>query len=100
MNLKGKKRGLRKALEFDLTDKEKGMKQDEIAKKNNQRKKKKETPHDQSQLSSLRANPSSSVCTPPHPNLQQSGDFSSHQNGEFTLQQGGNIPTQQLQIQQ
>ena len=70
MNLEGKKRGLRKALEFDLTDKEKGMKQDEIAKKNNQRKKKKETPPDQSQLSSLRANPSSSVCTPPHPNLQ------------------------------
>ena len=36
MNLKGKKRGLIKALEFDLTDKEKGMQQDEIAKKNNQ----------------------------------------------------------------
>ena len=31
--LKGKKRGLTKTLEFDITDKEKGMKQDEIAKK-------------------------------------------------------------------
>ena len=76
------------------------MKQDKIAKKITRKKKKKETPPDQSQLSFLRANPSSSVCTPPHPNFQQSGDFSSHQNGEFTLQQGGNIPAQQLQIQQ
>ena len=41
MNLKGKKRGLTKALEFDLTDKEKGMKQDEIAKKITRKKRKK-----------------------------------------------------------
>ena len=32
INLNKKKRGLTKALEFDLTDKEKGMKQDGIAK--------------------------------------------------------------------
>ena len=38
INLKGKKRGLTKALEYDLIDKEKRMKQDEIAKKNNQEK--------------------------------------------------------------
>ena len=38
INLKGKKRGLTKALEYDLIDKEKGMKQDEIAKKNIQEK--------------------------------------------------------------
>ena len=84
VNLEGKKRGLTKALEFDLTDKEKRMNQDEIAKKNSQRKKKKETPPDQPQPSSLRANPSSCVRTPPNPNLQQSVGFASHQNGEFT----------------
>ena len=33
INFKGNKRGLTKALKFDLTEKEKGMKQDEIAKK-------------------------------------------------------------------
>ena len=76
------------------------MKQVEIAKKNNQRKIKKEIPTDKLQPSSLRANPSSSVCTPPNPNLQQNVDFSSHQNGEFTLQQGKTIPTQQPQLQQ
>ena len=98
-NLKGKKRGLTKALEFDLTDKEKEMRQDEIAKKNIQRKKKKEIPPDQPQPSSLRANPSSSIRTPSNLNLHQSVDFASHQNGEFTLQQGEDIPTQQPQIQ-
>ena len=58
------------------------MKQDKICQKS-QRKKKKETPPDQSQPS---ANPSASFRTPPNPNLQQSVDFASHQNGEFTLQ--------------
>ena len=68
MNLKGKKRGLIKALEFDLRDKEKGMQQDEIAKK--KKTKEKETPPDQPQPSSLRTNPSSSVGTPPNLNFQ------------------------------
>ena len=48
----------------------------------------------------MRANPSSSVRTPPNPHLQQSVDFASHQNGQFTLQQGKNMPTQPPQIQQ
>lgn len=39
LNLKAKKRGLTKALEKDLTDKERGMKLDEIAKKNNRKRK-------------------------------------------------------------
>ena len=41
INLKGNKRGLTKALEFDLTDKERGMKQGEIAKKKKKKKQKK-----------------------------------------------------------
>ena len=41
VNLEGKKRGLTKALEFDLTDKEKGMNQYEIAKKITREKRKK-----------------------------------------------------------
>ena len=73
----------------------KGMKQDEIAlaifcfvsnKTYLLPRKKKETPLDQPQPSSLRANPSSSVRTTPNRNLEQSVEFATPRNIIFTAQ--------------